>query len=183
MAHRSTWLFVGVLIATLGVQPTVAVASELSICPELKAALAEVPRGFAAHKGALLPPGSDAKSQGKTSTYQAKKTMAGAKDCRVVDVSMDEPKMLIRQTGYSCQFPATLKIDKALRSQLARCVAGEADDDSDPDEFTIWVDRVSSGEGYRGTEVSAHANAVDGLTLWVRQTVCTNKGKGLACEE
>lgn len=181
MVNRTTWFFAGALLAAAGVLPTAAFAGELLNCLELKAALADVPRGFAAHKGALLPPGGSANPLGRT--YQAKKTMTGAKACRVVDVSMDEPKMLIRQMGYSCQYPAVIKLDKALRSQLTRCVAGEAEDDSDPHEFTIWVDRVSSGEGYRGTEVSALFNPVDGLTLWVRQTVCTNKGNGQACED
>lgn len=67
----------------------------------------------------------------------AKKTMTGAKTCSVVAVHLDEPKMQLRQTGYSCKFPAVFKIDKALRERLSRCVAGEVDEDSDPDKFTI----------------------------------------------
>jgi hypothetical protein len=51
-----------------------------------------------------------------------------------------------------------------------------------PDDFTLWVDRVPSGEGYRGIEVNAQADTVTGLTLRVRQSVCTNKGEGMAWE-
>lgn len=184
MFYRTSLLAAGTVLATcLGLQ-TAALAGDVFVCAELKAAVADAQRGFASHKGALnarATPSSPGGAPDKT--YLAKKTMTGAKACSVVDVSLDVPKMRVRQTGYSCQFAALSKLDKALRAELTRCVAGEVDDPSDPDDLTIWVDRVSSGEGYRGTDVNAQANAVNGLTLWVRQTVCTNKGDGQACEE
>lgn len=169
-----------VLMACLAL-PTVATARETFVCSELKAAVADAERGFAAHKGALNPQAKPSPAGGKT--YLVKKPLTGAASCSVVDVNMDEPTMRLRQTAYSCQFPGVSRLDKALRAELTRCVAGEVDDSSDPDELTIWVDRVSSGEGYRGVEVNAQANGVNGLTLQVRQSVCTNKGNGLACEE
>jgi hypothetical protein len=96
---------------------------------------------------------------------------------------MDEPKMRLRQTGYRCQYPAVRQLGQALRAELKRCVSGEVDDPSDPGEITIWVERLSSGEGYRATEVTAVVNPVDGMTLWVRQSVCTNQGGGQACDD
>lgn len=181
MLDRPTLCLVATVVATWLAVPTVAMANEMFACQELKAAVSDAQKGFAAHKGALAAPSNPAVKGWKT--YQAKKTMTGAKTCSVVAVHLDEPKMQLRQTGYSCKFPAVFKIDKALRERLSRCVAGEVDEDSDPDEFTIWADRVSSGEGYRATEVTALVNAADGLTLWVRQSVCTNKGSGQACED
>lgn len=182
MLDRSTTCLAATVVASWLALPAVAMASEVFACQELKAAVADAQHGFASHKGALATPQSElADSFGKT--YQAKKTMTGAKACRVVDVSLDEPKMRLRQTGYRCQFPAVSKLDKGLRAELTHCVAGEVDDASDPEDFTIWADRASSGEGYRGTEVSAQVNAANGLTLWVRQSVCTNKGNGQSCED
>ena len=181
MVDRPSFFFAVTVVATGWALPTAAMAREAFVCQELKAAVADAQRGFASHKSSLVAPVNVATMPGKT--YQAKKLMTGAKTCRVVDVSLDEPQMQMRQTGYSCQFPAVFKLDKALRAQLTRCVAGEVEDESDPDDFTLWVDRVSSGEGFRGTEINAQVNAVDGLTLWVRQSVCTNKGNSLACEE
>lgn len=181
MVDRTTLLAAGTVLATgLGLS-TAALASDVFVCAELKAAVADAERGFAAHKGALNPQAKPLPAGSKT--YLAKKILTGATSCSVVDVSMDEPTMRLRQTAYSCQFPGVSKLDKALRTGLTRCVGGEVDDPSDPDEFTLWVDRVSSGEGWRGVEVNAQAKAVDGLTLQVRQSVCTNKGNGLACEE
>ena len=182
MFDRSTLCLAATVVATWLAVPTVAMASEVFACQELKAAVSDVPKGFAAHKGALSTPPNPAFKGWKT--YKAKKTMTGAKTCSVVEVHLDEPQMRLRATGYRCQFPTVLKLDKSLRAELTRCVAGEADDDpSEPNEFTIWVDRVSSGEGYRATEVTALVNAADGLTLSVRQSVCTNKGNGQACED
>lgn len=174
-------LAVGMVLMACLAQPTVAATRETFVCSELKAAVADAERGFAAHKGALNPQAKPLPAGSKT--YLAKKILTGATSCSVTDVSMDEPTMRLRQTAYSCQFPGVSRLDKALRTGLTRCVAGEVDDPSDPDELTLWVDRVSSGEGYRGVEVNAQANAVNGLTLQVRQSVCTNKGNGLACEE
>ncbi len=182
MLDRSTLCLAATVVATWLALPTVAMASEMFACKELKAAVTDAQHGFALHKGALATPrGEPAHPLEKT--YQVKKTMTGATACRVVEVSLDEPKMRLRQMGYRCQFPAVFKLDKSVRAELTRCVAGEVDDASDSDEFTIWVERVSSGEGYRGTEVSAQVNAATGLMLWVRQSVCTNKGDGQACEE
>lgn len=169
-----------VLIACLAL-PAAAEARDAFVCAELKAAVADAGRGFAAHKGALNPQAKPLPAGGKT--YLAKKILTGATSCSVVDVGMDEPTMRLRQTAYSCQFPGVSRLDKDLRTGLTRCVAGEVDDPSDPHDFTLWVDRVSSGEGYRGVEVNAQANTVTGLTLQVRQSVCTNKGEGMACEE
>ena len=169
------------VIAAGGVLPMAAWAGDLFVCPELKAAVVDAERGFASHKGAVAAQAKPLMDLGKT--YLAKKTLSGAQSCSVVEVSMDEPKMRLRDTAYRCQFPSVFKLDKALRAQLSRCIAGEVDDPSDPDDFTLWVERVSSGEGYRSVEVNAQANAVNGLTLQVRQSVCTNKGNGLACEE
>lgn len=181
MFDRTTQLAAGAVVATCLGLPTSALASDVFVCTELKAAVADAGYGFASHKGALKAQTNIASTSSKT--YRTKKSLTGAKACSVVDVSLDEPKMRVRQTGYSCQFPAAFKVDKALRAELTRCVAGEVDDPSDPDDLTLWVERVSSGEGYRGTEVNAQANAVNGLTLGVRQTVCTNQGGGQACEE
>lgn len=174
-------LAVGIVCATFFALPSMALAKDVLVCQELKAAVADAPRGFAAHKGALTTADQPALPFGKT--YLAKKSMTGAKSCRVVEVNLDEPTMRLRQTGYSCQFPALLKLDKNLRAELTRCVAGEVDEPPEPNEFTLWVDRVSSGEGYRATEVNALVNPVDGLTLSVRQSVCSNKGSSLACED
>jgi hypothetical protein len=171
----------GLVWVACAVLPAVANAGDVLVCQELKAAVADAQRGFAAHKGALAKPGGANDLLGKR--YQAKKFMTGATVCHVVDVSLDKPKMRQRQTSYRCQFPAVLQLDKSLRAELRRCVAGEVDDPSDPYDFTIWVERVSSGEGYRATEVTAVANLVDGMTLWVRQSVCTNQGGGQACED
>lgn len=171
-----TWIW-GACLAL----PTVALAQDRLVCAELKAAVSDAQQGFAAHKGALAPPGKATQSFGKT--YQAKKMMSGAKACSVVGVALDDPKKQIRQTAYQCQYPAVIQIDKALRSELTRCVAGEVDDAADRNAFTIGVDRVSSGEGYSATEVHAQVNAADGMTLQVRQTVCTNKGGGHACDD
>ena len=174
-------LVAGIVWAACAALPTAAEASDVLVCQELKAAVADAQRGFAAHKGALIRPGEPANALGKT--YQAKKSMTGAKACRVVDVSLDEPKMRLRQVGYRCQFPAVLKLDKSLRAELKRCVAGEVDDPSDPYDFTIWVEHVLSDEGYRATEVTAVVNPADGMTLWVRQSECTNKGGRQACDD
>ena len=174
-------LAAGAVLIACFVLPTAAMARDVFVCKELKAAVADAGRGFASHKGALNAQTNSSRAPGKT--YLASQSMTGATACSVVDVDLDEPKMRLRQTAYSCQFSGVSKLDKALRSQLTRCVAGEVDDPSDPDELTIWVDRVSSGEGYRGTAVNAQANAVDGLTLLVRESVCTNKGDGQDCEE
>jgi hypothetical protein len=116
-------------------------------------------------------------------TFLARKSMAGAAICGADEVSLDEPKMRQRQTACRCQFLGISRLDKALRAQLTRCGAGEADDPSDPEELTLWVIHVSSGESYRATEVNAQADAVSGLTLRVRLSVCTNTGGGLACDE
>lgn len=191
MFDRPNFFFVATVVATSLALPTAAMASELFTCPELKAAVADATRHFASYQGNAIAPTSADIALGKnyqaknyqTKNYQAKKTMTDAKTCRVVDTSMEDPKSRMRQTGYSCQYPAVSKLDKALRTQLTRCVAGEVEDATDPYGFTIWVDRVSSGEGYRGTEVTATVNPVDGLTLWVRQSVCTNKGNSQACED
>ena len=161
--------------------PVAAMAGDAFVCQELKAVVAEAGQGFSSFKGALRVQTNLARTA--SNIHSAKKSMTGATACSVVDVNQDQPKMRLRQTAYSCQFSKLFKLDKALRAQLTRCVAGEVDDPSDPDELTIWVDRVSSGEGYGGTEVTAQVNAVDGLTLLVRQSVCTNKGNGLACED
>lgn len=161
--------------------PTVALAQDRLVCAELKAAVADAPQGFAAYKGALAPPGKAAQSLGKT--HQAKKVMSGAKACSVVGVVLDDPKKQIRQTAYQCQYPAVFQLDQALRAELTRCVAGEVDDAADPKDFTIWVDRVSSGEGYSATEVTAQVNAADGMKLQVRVSACTNKGDHLTCED
>lgn len=174
--------FVAGLVVTLSVaMPGAAMAGDAFVCQELKAVVAEAGQGFSSFKGALRVQTNLARTA--SNIHSAKKSMTGATACSVVDVNQDQPKMRLRQTAYSCQFSKIFKLDKALRAQLTRCVAGEVDDPSDPDELTIWVDRVSSGEGYRGTEVTAQVNAVDGLTLLVRQSVCTNKGNGLACED
>ncbi len=177
---RSGLLVAGTVWAALLALPTAVMARDVLVCQELKAAVADAQRGFATHKGALAAPDAPTLPFGKA--YQAKKTMTGAKACSVVDVSLDEPKMRLRQTGYSCQFPAVFKLDKSLRAELTRCVAGEVEDPPEPDDFTIWVERVSSGEGYRATEVNALVNPVGGMTLWVRQSVCLNKGEGQVCE-
>ncbi len=181
MMDRSTRWAVGAALGLCLGLPSAAWAGDVVVCAELKAVVADAERGFASHKGAANDQASQAGAPGKT--YGAKKTMTGATTCSVVDVRLDDPGMRMRQTGYSCQFPSVVKLDKALRTQLTRCVAGEVDDPSDPDDVTLWVDRVSSGEGYRGTEVNAQVNALKGLTLWVRQTVCTNKGNAQSCEE
>jgi hypothetical protein len=188
MAERST-VFDGTVMAlraALGVAlslalPTAAVAADVFACAELKAAVTEAGQGFASYKGAAKVETNVARTSAKI--HLAKRSMTGATACHVVDVNLDEPKMRLRQTAYSCGFSGVSKLDKALRTQLTRCVAGEVDDPSDPDELTIWASRVSSGEGYRGIEVNAQANAVNGLTLLVRQSVCTNKGSGQACED
>jgi hypothetical protein len=156
-------------------------ASDAFVCSELKAAVADAERDFLAHKGGLKV--QTRATEAEERTYLAQKPMTGATACQVVDVKRDEPQMRLRQSAYSCQFAEVSRLDEALRSRLIRCVAGEVDDPSDPDELTIWVDRVSSGEGYRGTEVNAQANPVNGLTLLVRQSVCTNRGDGQACED
>lgn len=174
-------LVAGTAVAALLVLPAAAIVGDGFVCQELKSAVADAARGFGSHKGALAAPGRQPRATGKT--YLAKKSMTGASACSVEEAGWDEPTMRVRQTAYICRFPGAPKLGKALRAQLMRCVSGEVDEPSDPDEFTLWVDRVSSGEGYRGTEVNAQANAVDGLTLQVRLTVCTNKGDGQACEE
>ncbi len=158
-----------------------ALAGEVFVCAELKAAVADAGRGFAAHKGALNPQAKPSPAGGKT--YLVKKSLTGAASCSVVDVNMDGPTMRLRQTAYSCQFSGVSRLDQALRTQLTRCVAGEVDGPMDPEDFTLWVSRVSSGEGYRGTEVNVQVNPLNVLTLWVRQTLCTNTGDEPACEE
>ena len=180
--RKRQWFVAGAVLAACWALPTAAVAAgDAFVCAELKAAVADAEGGFAAHKGALKAPSNAAQTAGKT--YLTSQSMKGARTCSVVEASLDEPKLRLRQTAYICQFPAVLKLDQRLRDELTRCVAGEVDEPSDPDEFTLWVDRVSSGEGYRATEVNALANPVTGLTLQVRQSVCTNKGNGQACEE
>lgn len=174
-------LFAAAVLAACLALPAAAMAREVFDCGELKAAVADAKHGFASHKGALKAQASPSPALGKT--YLARQSMAGATACSVSEVKLDEPKMRLRQTAYGCRFAGVSKLDAALRTRLMRCVAGEVDDPSDPDDLTIWVDRVSSGEGYRGTEVNAQANAVDGLTLLVRQSVCTNHGGGQACED
>jgi hypothetical protein len=156
-------------------------ASDVFVCGELKAAVADAVRNLAAYNDVLKAQAKPSLASGRT--YTAKLSMSGATACSVVDVSLARPKMSLRQTGYSCQFAGVSKLYKAFRAQLTRCVAGEVEDPSDTEEFIIWVDRASSGEGYRGTEVNAQANVVNGLTLLVRQSVCTNKADGLDCEE
>lgn len=181
MLNRTKLLAAGLVSGVWLGLPAGVWAGDVWVCAELKAAVADAAQGFASHRGAANAQASQAGAPGKT--YQAKKTMTGAKACSVVDVSVAEPTMRMRQTGYTCQFPSVFKIDKALRTQLTRCIAGEVDDPSDPADFTLWVERVSSGEGYRGTEVNAQVHPLNGLTLWVRQSVCTNTGDKPACEE
>ena len=171
----------GAVLASCLALPTAAVASDVFVCAELKAAVADAGNGFAAYRGALKAQTDPSPAFGKT--YLAKQIMKGAKACSVVDVSLEEPKMRLQQAAYSCEFAGLSKLDKALRTQLTRCVSGEVDDPPDLDEFTIWVDRVSSGESYRATEVNVQANAVNGLTLLVRQSLCINKGDGPSCED
>lgn len=201
--HKGQALAGTVLLLCLA-HPLPAVAADAFVCAELKAAVADAPRHFASYRGeaiaptnkgdAIAPTDSDialekalekalkSKNYQKKS-YQAKKTMTGAKTCSVVDVSMEDPKSRMRETAYSCQYPAGFKLDKALRTQLTRCIAGEAGDGSSRYDFAILVDAVSSGMGFSGTEVNALMNPVDGLTLSVRQTVCTNKGSSKGCED
>lgn len=198
-SHKGQALACTVLLLCLA-HPLPAVAADAFVCAELKAAVADAPRHFVSYQGeaiaptnrgdAIAPTDSDIalekalkpKNYQKKS-YQAKKTMTGAKACSVVDVSMEDPKSRMRETAYSCQYPAGFKLDKALRTQLTRCIAGEADGGSSRYDFAILVDAVSSGEGFSGTEVNALMNPVDGLTLSVRQTVCTNKGSSKGCED
>jgi hypothetical protein len=181
----------GALLLLCLAHPLPAVAADAFVCAELKAAVADAPRHFASYRGGAIAP-TDAdialsksyrEKNYQKKSYQAKKTMTGAKSCSVVDVSMEEPKRRVRDTVYSCQYPAGFKLDKALRTQLTRCIAGEADDGSSRYDFAILVDPVSSGEGVSATEVKALMNPVDGLTLSMRQTVCTNKGNSKACED
>ena len=174
-------LVASLVLAAGAALPAVANASDRLVCQELKAAVADAQRGFAAYKGALVKTGEASDALGQT--YAAKKSLTGAKVCRLVEVNLNEPKMRLRRTAYRCEFPAVRKLDPALLAELKRCVAGEVDDPTDPYDFTIWVERVSSGEGYRATEVTAVVNPVDGMTLLVGQSVCTNQGGGQACED
>src|SRR5690606_24121053 len=112
MRDRRTWILSAAVVAVCLAPSSAVMPSEVFAGQELKAAVADSERGFAAHKGTLLVSASPAILPSKT--YQAKKTMTGAKTCRVVDVSLDEPQMQVRQTGYSCQYPGVFKLDKAL---------------------------------------------------------------------
>ena len=179
--HRPSGRLAGAVVAACCAWPLAAMAGDVFVCAELKAAVADAGRGFAAFKGALKSPANSSTMSERT--FLAKSSLTGATSCRVVDTRMEGPTMRLQQTAYRCQFPGISKLDRALRTGLARCVAGEMDDPSDHNDFTLWVERFSSGEGYRGVEVNAQANAANGLTLQVRQSVCTNKGEGPTCED
>jgi hypothetical protein len=122
-------LVASLLLAAGSVLPAVANAGDALVCQELKAAVADAQRGFAAYKGALVKTGEASDALGQT--YGARQSLTGAKACHVVEVNLNEPKMRLRRTGYRCQFPAVRKFDAALRAELKRCVSGEVDDPLD----------------------------------------------------
>ncbi len=104
--------------------------------------------------------------------------LSGADDCEIVDVTLTDEDVDLRETVFQCRYAGINSISDSLREELKDCLQKPIEPDSDSQSLTIWVDRVDSGEGYAGTAVEVGSNAVEGLTLGIIRAVCLNRSEG-----
>lgn len=114
-------------------------------------------------------------------TLATEQPLSGANQCEIVDVTMVDEDMDLRQTAFNCRYASLYSIPGSLREELENCLQQPIDPESDKQSLTILVDLVESGEGYTSTALEVNSNAVDGMTLGIVRTVCLNRSK-IGCE-
>lgn len=176
------------LSASLFAMPALA---QTFTCQEIKTVLAEANRDFSSLKGRQLKketatdyarahhlPAGKLDFKYQRLVHEAKKPLSGSAGCQVVETYLEDDESTVRQSAFECQYEpksSATRITPAARKQLHDCVGGQVDPDSDSESLIIYVNRVESGEGARGTLVEFDTGPADGAKLSIRKMVCLKK--------
>ncbi len=172
--------------------PVVGLAAEPPLdCARLKAVVAEAPDNFKRLSGTRVQqetaqdlaarlgvPASPVDPDHVRKVYAVSTPWHGADHCEVVDASSGDAVAAYGETAFVCRYNQVQVMPADLNARLARCLGKAPDADADGVSLAITVDAVESGEGYAGTQVTAHVHALEGLRLSVVQSRCLAKRQG-----
>lgn len=107
--------------------------------------------------------------------YTTTQPLSGG-DCEIRSARIDDDAASMNQTVFFCSWQQDAPFE-TLKGSLTSCFAN-AEVDEDAGSIDLYVDYVSSGEGYRGLSLSASESPLGEFQLSVVKTVCLNRAPG-----
>ncbi len=166
-------------------------------CTTLNGAIAAATDDFAAFRGTrreLAPDPEMAQlndSEGfsySRDEYASTRQLAAAANCSVIVARAEDPGSIISEARLQCVWSSAGKSEvqfAAIRKALQACAIAAQVEDDDADSYTLFVDRVESGEGWGGVSVAADRQSPSpdaGPSVAVIHAVCQAKATG-ACDD